>query len=183
MRFSRSDFIPASHSGIDPGLVSSRRSGYGRRERTTVGRIGRDTRAPLVFRIIFGAVALLALPMTGPMTGAAAFEATELATLKAGGACPRCDLSGADLKGMDLSGRDLQGADLSSAQLQGADLTRANLRSVNLEKAELAEANLRKAILDGARLTGADLARADLSGATWVDGKRVCAEGSLGRCN
>ena len=32
------------------------------------------------------------------------------------------------------------------------------------------------------RMRGADLHYADLSGATWVDGKKICAEGSIGRC-
>ena len=27
------------------------------------------------------------------------------------------------------------------------------------------------------------LRNADLSGATWIDGERICAEGSIGRCN
>jgi uncharacterized protein YjbI with pentapeptide repeats len=42
---------------------------------------------------------------------------------------------------------------------------------------------LRDADLTDAQLTGADMTRADLSGATWTDGQRVCAEGSVGRCN
>jgi uncharacterized protein YjbI with pentapeptide repeats len=37
--------------------------------------------------------------------------------------------------------------------------------------------------LSGAQLKGADLLEADLSGATWIDGKRVCADGSIGRCH
>ncbi len=37
--------------------------------------------------------------------------------------------------------------------------------------------------LSGARLRDGSFFRSDLSGATWIDGKRVCAEGSLGRCN
>ena len=28
-----------------------------------------------------------------------------------------------------------------------------------------------------------DLLRADLSGATWIDGRTICAEGSIGQCN
>ena len=39
-----------------------------------------------------------------------------------------------------------------------------------------------KARLDGAQLEEADLSKADLTGATWIDGKRVCAEGSIGKC-
>ena len=40
-----------------------------------------------------------------------------------------------------------------------------------------------EADLTGVKLGGADLTLADLSGATWTDGKRVCSEGSIGRCN
>ena len=51
------------------------------------------------------------------MTGSGAFEASELAKLKAGGACPRCDLSGADLIGAEVAH-----ADFTNAQLGGAVL-------------------------------------------------------------
>ena len=37
--------------------------------------------------------------------------------------------------------------------------------------------------LSGATVRGTDFGGADLSGATWTDGKRVCAEGSIGQCN
>ena len=57
------------------------------------------------------------------------------------------------------------------------------MAGADLRRARFFDAILREADLTGARLPGADLTRADLSGATWVDGKRVCAEGSLGRCN
>ena len=51
-----------------------------------------------------------------------------------------------------------------------------------MRRARLFRADLRGADLSGARLFDADLTRADLSGATWTDGKRVCAEGSIGVC-
>ena len=53
----------------------------------------------------------------------------------------------------------------------------------DLRLARLFRATLRGADLTNARLGGADLNRADLSGATWTDGTRICAEGSIGRCN
>ena len=74
-------------------------------------------------------------------------------------------------------------AKLSEADFTKADLTGASLAKADLRRVRFFGAILRNADLTGARLTGADLTRADLSGATWVDGKRVCAEGSLGRCN
>ena len=75
------------------------------------------------------------------------------------------------------------GAKLYEADLTKADLTGASLVGADLRRAKLFRAVLRGADLTGARLEGADMARADLSGATWSDGKRVCAEGSVGRCN
>ena len=74
-------------------------------------------------------------------------------------------------------------AKLSEADFTKADLTGASLANADLRRTRFFDAILRNADLTGARLTGADFARADLSGATWADGKRVCAEGSLGRCN
>ena len=62
-------------------------------------------------------------------------------------------------------------------------VTGASLIGADLRRARLFRAILRNANLTDARLKGADLARADLSGATWTDGERICAEGSIGRCN
>ena len=104
----------------------------------------------------------------------------------------------ANLKGSDLSNTSgfkakfvnavLQEAKLDGAELSEADFTKANLTGASLSGADLRrvrffEAILRRADLSDARLNGADLTRADLTGATWTDGKRVCGEGSIGRCN
>lgn len=105
----------------------------------------------------------------------------------------RTDLSGADLSGTEsyrakfvnavLRRTVFDGAKLYEADLTKADLTGASLVGVDLRRARLFRAVLRDANLTGAQLKGADLARAELSGATWTDGERVCAEGSVGRCN
>lgn len=105
----------------------------------------------------------------------------------------RADLSGSDIAGADaqrvkfvnatLVGIKLDDAQLYEADLTKADLTNASMVGVDLRRARLYRAVLRGADLTGARLTDADLTRADFSGATWSDGKRVCAEGSVGRCN
>jgi len=76
----------------------------------------------------------------------------------------------------------LDGARLIEADFTNADLTGASLRDADLRNARLVGAVLRSVDLTGARLVGADLRNADLSGATWVDGTRVCAEGSRGQC-
>jgi uncharacterized protein YjbI with pentapeptide repeats len=78
---------------------------------------------------------------------------------------------------------NLDGAELSEADFTKANLTGASLRGADLRRARFFDAVLRQADLTDARLGGADFTRADLTGATWTDGKRVCGEGSIGRCN
>ena len=105
----------------------------------------------------------------------------------------RANLSGSDLSGISgfrakfvntvMREAKLDGAKLSEADFTKADLTGASLAGADLRRVRFFDAILREADLSGARLTGADLTRADLSGATWIDGERVCAAGSLGRCN
>ena len=105
----------------------------------------------------------------------------------------RSDLSRSDLSGISgfktkfvnavMHDAKLYKAKLSEADFTKADLTGASLANADLRRARFFDAILRNADLSGARLRGADFTRADLSGATWMDGKRVCAEGSLGRCN
>ncbi|MFQ6018360.1 MAG: pentapeptide repeat-containing protein [Kiloniellaceae bacterium] len=105
----------------------------------------------------------------------------------------RADLTGSDLSKVRafrakfvnaiLRNANLDGAKLSEADFTKADLTGASLVGADLRRVRLFHANLRDANLTDARLRGADLTQADLSGVTWVDGKRICAEGSSGRCN
>jgi Pentapeptide repeats (8 copies) len=75
----------------------------------------------------------------------------------------RANLVRADLTNADLTGASLVGADLTSARFFGADLSRADLT--------------------GASLAGTDLLKAILAGATWIDGKTICAEHSVGQCH
>lgn len=105
----------------------------------------------------------------------------------------RSDLSGSDLKGIRgfrakfvnavLRNATLDNAKLSEADFTKADLSGASLKGADLRRVRFFRTNLREANLTDARLTGADLVRADLSGVVWIDGKRICAEGSVGRCN
>ena len=105
----------------------------------------------------------------------------------------RGDLTGSDLSKTSafrakfvnavLRNAKFDGAKLSEADFTKADLTAASLAGVDLRRARFFDAVLRGVNLTEARLRGADLTRADLSGATWIDGKRVCSEGSVGRCN
>jgi uncharacterized protein YjbI with pentapeptide repeats len=128
-----------------------------------------------------------------------AFDGLEIAGVDLSGARLRdgsffrSNLSGSDLSKVSafrakfvnavLHEAKLDGAKLSEADFTKADLTGATLKEADLRRARFFHAVLRRVDLTGARLRGADLTRADLSGATWIDGKRVCAEGSLGRCN
>ncbi len=89
----------------------------------------------------------------------------------------RAKFVSAVLAGADLSNADLRLADFTSADLTGAVLVQADLRAARFFKAVLRDADF-----TGARLERADLLHADLSGARWVDGKTICAEGSIGRC-
>jgi len=105
----------------------------------------------------------------------------------------RSDLTGASLVGADarrakfvstnLQEVQLDGANLVQADFTNADLTGASLKNADLTRARLFRANFTGADLTGARLDGTDLLKAEFSGATWIDGRTICAEGSVGQCN
>ena len=105
----------------------------------------------------------------------------------------RADLSGATLVRADarrakfftatLVNVDFTAARLAEADFTKADLTGAVFRQADLRRARLFRAVLRNADFTEARMRDADLLDADLSGARWVDGKTICAEGSIGQCN
>ena len=58
------------------------------------------------------------------------------------GHCPKCDLSGADLKGAELNGANLYRANLNGANLIEADLTGANLSGAEMSRASIVGAIL-----------------------------------------
>lgn len=89
----------------------------------------------------------------------------------------RAKFISASMKNVIFDNAHLTESDFTKANLQGASFVRADLRRTRLFRA-----NLRGANFTGARLTAADFLKADLSGATWIDGKTVCAEGSIGQC-
>ncbi len=118
------------------------------------------------------------------------------------------DLPGANLRGAFLARTDFTGTNFTAidgrrakfvtailnqahfdkARLIGTDFTTAELagatfREADLRRARFFRANLRGADFSGAILGGTDFLKADLSGATWIDGKTVCPEGSIGQCN
>jgi uncharacterized protein YjbI with pentapeptide repeats len=115
---------------------------------------------------IVATVALLAC--FGFAEQALALNQLDLDQLKARSACPRCNLSGADLSKLNLTGANLRGADLSGATLSQANLTNADLTGANLEGAVLNSVNLSGASLTGANLKSASLENADLSYAGFI---------------
>jgi uncharacterized protein YjbI with pentapeptide repeats len=115
---------------------------------------------------IVATVALLAC--FGFAEQALALNQLDLDQLKAANACPRCNLSGADLTKLNLTGANLRGADLSGATLSQANLTNTDLTGANLEGAVLNSANLSGASLTGANLKSASLENADLSYAGFI---------------
>lgn len=104
----------------------------------------------------------------------------------------RADLSNSIFDNADAQGAKFVSAILISASFKNANLREADMTKANLEQADFSNANLRRtrffrANLRGANFTGAhfaqtDLLNADVTGATWTDGIRICAEGSIGRC-
>ena len=75
------------------------------------------------------------------MTPVSAENPDHVRQLLATKSCPRCDLSGADLRNADLSGANLQGADLRNADLSGANLQGADLRNANIANTRFSNAN------------------------------------------
>lgn len=158
----------------------------------------------LFVRILRASLVLLLL-VTGAFGAAAGPEAVKIVAgcrIEPDTQCPRADLRNADLteavlmranlRGAQLDGADLRGADLTSgnlsqASLRGADLSGAILRGVDFNRSDLSGtilqgANLALSNLQAARLDGTMLEGANLLGATWLDGRSLCAPGSIGEC-
>lgn len=111
---------------------------------------------------------------------ALAQDAGQIARVRGGASCPRCnlfqaDLSNRTLKGLNLSGARLRQADLSLAIMNRTSFAGGDLRDVNayggvFSSASFAGANLTNAsfvgaYLQGASFRGATLAGVNLSGA------------------
>ncbi len=89
----------------------------------------------------------------------------------------RAKFISASLSETNFTGARLQSADFTKANLRGADLSEADLRGARFVGADLAGANL-----TGAEVQDATFRNANLVGVIWIDGVRVCAEGSIGTC-
>ena len=103
------------------------------------------------------------------------------------------DFTGANMTGIDARRAKfvtavLNKVNLDKARLIGADFTTSDLagasfKGADLRRAKFFRANLRGADFTGATLGGTDFLKADLSGVTWIDGKTICSEDSIGQCN
>ena len=124
------------------------------------------------------AIAILVAAACG--TSAFAQNAGQIASVKAGKSCAKCNLFQADLSYSDVSRKTFAGArlrqsDMSLATADGTnfsrtDLSISNLYGVRATGANFARANLERAILVGgyfssSNFAGANLADANLSGA------------------
>jgi uncharacterized protein YjbI with pentapeptide repeats len=83
-------------------------------------------------------------------SSAKAYNLDDVRRLLRTNSCPRCDLSGADLRAVNLKNADLTGANLYGANLSGA----------NLDYANLIDADLRSAITQGTSMIGIYRSRA-----------------------
>jgi uncharacterized protein YjbI with pentapeptide repeats len=119
----------------------------------------------LLASMAIGVIATASLALPG-----VAAQPADIQRLLQSGACPGCNLAGADLSdthliGADLREANLQGANLAGANLEGADLTGADLRGAQLTKTYLTNASLNRSNLANANLTGAIAFYADTRGA------------------
>lgn len=131
-------------------------------------------------RLVLIACLALALP-------AYAQNAGQIAHVKAGAACPRCNLFQADFGGLNLKGRNLTGArlrqaDLSAAvaghvRMNGSDLRDLNAYGAVMGSADFARSDLTNATFVGAYLQGANFAGARLGGVNFSGAEMARARG------
>lgn len=129
-------------------------------------------------------VMLVALALAGT---AAAQSEGQIARVKSGASCARCNLFQADFGGLNLKGRNLAGARLRQADLStaiasharfgGGDLRDLNAYGATMSGADFARADLTNATFVGAYLEGANFAGARLDGANFSGAEMGRARG------
>lgn len=129
-------------------------------------------------------VMLVALALAGT---AAAQSEGQIARVKSGASCARCNLFQADFGNLNLRGRNLAGArlrqaDVSTVEAARARFTGGDLRDLNaygavLTGADFARADLTNASFVGAYLQGANFAGAKLGGANFSGAEMARARG------
>jgi uncharacterized protein YjbI with pentapeptide repeats len=140
-----------------------------------------DVPAPGVYwrRCLQDGQDLRGVDLTGATLRDASFERTDLTEA----ILVEADARRAKFISATLQKARLDHANLVRADLTNADLTDASLVGVDLTMARMFRADLSRANLTGARLASTDLLKAVLAGATWIDGKTICAEDSVGQCH
>ena len=116
------------------------------------------------------------------LTGAELRDATFQRSILDGTVFAKADGYRAKFISASLTNTDFTGARLQSADFTKADLRDAILPNTDLRGARFVGADLMGADLTGAQVQDATFRNANLVGATWIDGVRVCAEGSVGTC-
>jgi uncharacterized protein YjbI with pentapeptide repeats len=101
---------------------------------------------------------LAALALVAGAAPASAQNAGQIASVRNGASCPRCNLFQADLSNLELKSKNLTGARLRQADFSTAVMNRTSF----------AGGDLRDVNAYGAVLTGASFARADLTNASFV---------------
>ncbi len=113
---------------------------------------------------------IAALATLAVATGASAQNAGQIASVRNGANCPRCNLFQADLSNLELKNKNLAGArlrqaDFSTAVMNRTRFTGGDLRDVNAYGAVLTGASFARADLTNASFVGAYLQGANFSGA------------------
>ena len=144
---------------------------------------------------------LLAIATVAFAVPAMAQNAGQIASVRAGASCPRCNLFQADLSGLGLKGKNLAGARLRQADLSLAEMNRtsfaggdlrdvnfyggvfggSNFAGANLTNASFVGAYLEGAGFRGATLTGVNLSGAEMDRATGLTQAQLngaCGDGS-----
>lgn len=132
----------------------------------------------------FAALGLLAMLAATPVM---AQDAGQIARVRGGASCARCnlfqaDLSNLTLKGLNLSGSRLRQADFSLAVMNRTSFAGTDLRDVNayggvFSSASFAGANMTNSTWVGAYLEGANFRRATLAGANFSGAEMAHATG------
>ena len=114
--------------------------------------------------------AVLALALLVAATPALAQNPSQIAAVKRGANCPKCNLFQADLANSELqhktyAGARLRQADLSVTEMNGNNFSRADLRDVNAYAGRFSGANFSHADLTNASFVGTYLQGAVFTGA------------------
>lgn len=108
--------------------------------------------------------AAAALLLSGP---AMAQNAGQIARVRAGASCPKCNLFQADLEGRTLKGLNLSGARLRQANLSAGVFNRASFAGGDLRDIEASASVFSSSSFAGANLTNASFVGTYLQGANF----------------